>query len=207
LTGKILLSSHGAIELWFAYNDRTASVLASDVTVDVMRRDQDARIPALEELDQRRFATPIQREVAESEIFLSEAIGYVRAHPAASVRMMPLKLWKFWSWFKTPRTNALNPTAPTSRFASAWDALYTATYTPILLLSLAGLYLARGHWRRHGLLLLLFAGYSALHTLVYGFTRLRVPIDQFLIVYAAFAVVALAAAGRPAAEARPIVTA
>ena len=191
LTGKVLISSHGAIELWFAYNERTVEVLSSDITVDVMRRDRRERLPELQLLDARSFRLPIEKEVAESEIFLAAALDYVRANPAAPLQMAPLKIWKFWSWFKNPRTNALSPSAANSLLADSWEAVYTLSYLPVLVFAVGGIYLMRRNWRQHAIFLLLFAGYTALHAVVYGFTRLRVPIDQFLMVYAAVAAVAV----------------
>lgn len=186
LTGKIFLTSHADITAWLGYNKDTGHVLANDISVDVMKKNLDEKIPELKELKKKKFPNSISLEAAKGRLFYSLAFKYVRENPWESIKLMPLKLWKFWSPFKNPRTNSLEKNR--SSLSTWWDIAYTFYYLPILLLAVMGMFFSRKKWKDYSLILLLFLGYSLLHTVVYGFTRLRVPLDQFLIIFACVAI-------------------
>lgn len=185
-TGMIFLTSHGAIEAWLGFNKDTRHVLANDISVDVMKKNLYERIPQLKELTLKKFPNSISLEAAKARLFYSLAFKYMWENPWESITLMPLKLWKFWSPFKNPRTNSLN--ANPSTLSKWWDIAYTCYYLPLLLLAVMGIFYSRKKWEDYSLILLLFLGYSILHAVVYGFTRLRVPLDQFLIIFACFAI-------------------
>ncbi len=186
LTGKIFLTSHGAIEAWLGFNKDTRYVLANDISVDVMKQNMEEKIPGLEELKKIKFPNSISLEAAKARLFYAQAFKYMWENPWESIKLMPLKLWKFWSPFKNPRTNSLDENR--SSLSKGWDITYTCYYLPILLLTTVGIFISRKKWQDYFLLLLLFLGYSILHALVYGFTRLRVPLDQFLVIFACYAI-------------------
>ena len=185
-TGEYFITSHGAIELWFGYNKATSNVIKNDISVDRMRALQEAEIPELKRIRQENHPNLISREAEESKIFLRHAIDYVLNNPWPSIKMMPIKFWKFWSWNYNPV-----PTNPDPLQDRLRRIAYTVSFLPILILSLVGIFFTRDTWRTHSIFLLIFVGYSALHTIVYGFSRLRVPIDQFLMIYAAYTLVFL----------------
>jgi len=186
LSGDIFVCTRG-IELWFGFNKDSRNVIASDVTVDIMRRGIAKQFPQLRELHVKYPNGGIKSEVAENRIYLKETIAFIKKEPGKAIGMMPLKFWKFWSWKKTPRTNSLNEKR--GRSDVIWDFLYSLSYIPVLLFGILGIYLQRKKWRDHSLLLLVFLGYSLMHAIIYGFSRLRVPIDQFMIIFAACALV------------------
>lgn len=186
-TGQFFLTSHGAVEFWCAYNVNTLEIIKKDLSVDILKLDLKKTIPELRELEKKAYPYSIQREAAESKIFIKQALRFIQAHPIDSLKMMPLKLWKFWSWEKTPVSNSLDKER--SVLSLIWDAIYPFYYGPLFFLSMLGLYMSRKWWRQYSVLFLYLIFYTIFHACVYGFTRLRVPLDQFLMIFASFLLV------------------
>jgi len=184
-TGRAFVTSHGAIELWFAYNKDTQHIISNDISVDKMRVGLEDRLPVIKSIRNRQELTPIEREIREADVFKKEAFMYVLEHPVESFEMIPMKLWKLWTWRYSPV-----PTCPDPRQDMLRRSVHALSYGLLLVLSAIGLGLNfSGQWRHHSLVLLYFVCYSALHAIIYGFSRLRWPIDQFLIIYAAYTVI------------------
>ncbi|MFQ6070844.1 MAG: glycosyltransferase family 39 protein [Candidatus Aminicenantales bacterium] len=186
LSDQFLISTHGAIEVWFGYNRDTLHVVSNDITVDSMRRNLKDKVPALKEVETGMFRSSIEREAEEGRVLLREALDFALKNPVLSLRMIPVKLWKFWSWNYNPVPTTSDPVQDILR-----QVIYTVSYFPLLFLAFPGVVISRRIWRTHSIFIMLFIGYSALHALVYGFSRLRVPLDQFLIIYASVTLVFL----------------
>lgn len=184
LTGKFFITTHGAIEIWLGYNKDSLRVISHNISVDTMKKNLTEKIPELKEIREKDYSAPILREVEEKRIFLKNALNFARSNPWLSIKMMPIKFWKLWTWNYNPVPSSQNSFEDLMR-----RVVYTLSYLPILVLALYGIVLTRHFWRSHSILFLLFFGYSLLHTVVYGFSRLRVPIDQFLIIYSAYTVI------------------
>ncbi|MGA1871237.1 MAG: glycosyltransferase family 39 protein [bacterium] len=185
LTGKFFVTTRGAIEIWFGYNDDSFEIINNNISVDKMRKDLDEKVPSLKGVRQRNYHSSIFKEIEEYKIFINEAIAFIINNPWQSFKMMPIKFMKFWSWNFNPIPF---PRSTESFLFKIRRIVYTISYLPILLLGILGIWLTRYCWRTHSIFLLIFIGYSVMHTIIYGFTRLRVPIDQFLIIYAAYSI-------------------
>lgn len=180
LTGRAFVTSHGAIELWFAYNDETEAMLRRKGSVDWMRYGITSKIPALSDIRSEPGLAPIDREIREADAFRQAALSYLAANPGQSLRMMPLKLLRLWSWNYNPVPTSPDPAQDKMR---RW--VHALSYGPVLLLAIAGVgFHIRKLHVAHMLPFMYFACYSALHAAVYGLSRLRWPIDQFLLIYA-----------------------
>jgi len=183
-SGKIFITSHGAIEVWLGYNPETENVLRNDISVDTMKLDLEKKIPEIGRLRSEDHASLISEEAEESRVFIREALSFAARNPGLCLKMVPLKLWKYWSWNYNPVSPSAN--APAAKW---WPAVYTLSYSPVLILALFGVFIKRPTVRSPAILLLFFLGYSLLHAALYGFSRLRIPLDQFLMIYAASAIV------------------
>jgi hypothetical protein len=182
LTGRFFVTTHGAVELWFAFNDDTRRVIHDNRSVDRMRRGLEKRFPEIAAIRARNDLRPIDRELLEADVYRKQALTWIRRHPLDVLTMMPLKTRKLWTLFYNPV-----PTSPDPRQDFLRRFVHAVSYGLLLVFALAGI--ARGAatpLRRHALLLFYFAAYSLLHAIVYGFSRLRWPMDQFLILYAGF---------------------
>ncbi len=107
---------------------------------------------------------------------------FLSASPARAVRFTARKLIEFWS----PVPDAV--TSATGRIEAARDWASILSYIPVLLLALVGVVLLRREARR----LLPVYGYLLTLTAVYAVflptTRYRLPLDFFLVVFAAYTV-------------------
>lgn len=183
-TGRFfVVSLRSAEAVWFAYNEDSRYVISHDISVDRMRDKFEERVPGLTRSMYGVESSDVTLEVKASDLFLADAIDYMRAHPVECAAMLPIKFIKFWSFILNPR-----PPSSDGLFIRLWPMVYTASYLPVLFFGLAGMLTERGSWKRHSILIFFFIGYSLMHTAVYGFSRLRLPLDQFLMIYASCAV-------------------
>jgi hypothetical protein len=130
-------------------------------------------------LDDRDFKAltfpPQTTEVSKNRTYLHRALRWMLEHPGRVIALIPTKLWNMWR--------------PTYAGASLLNTIVTyATYPLLLLLSVAGLVIAR---RRGplGLALIALVGYHlAFHGITTGTIRYRVPVVAVLTVLAGVAV-------------------
>ncbi len=185
-TEELFITTHGGIEFWFAFNDSTAYCLTNNLSVDYLRHDVEEKVPALAELEQQRFANEIAREYAYNSTFVKQGLDNIGHDPQQALRNIPLKFQKFWSLQKNPRTNSLDENR--SSLSYYWDVFYTLYFTPLLLLGILGFWWVTRQYPHSWIFWLLILLFTIAHSLIYGFTRLRVPLDTLLILYASFAI-------------------
>lgn len=185
LTGKIfVVTLRGALAVWYGYNSDSFGVIRENVSVDSMGENLEDKVPGLREIENKEYPASINREVDMTEILLKHALNFALSNPWLCLKMMPIKFWKFWTWNYNPV-----PTSEDKNQDVLRRKVYIVSYLPLLIFAILGIVLTRKNWRTLSIFYLLFFGYSLLHTILYGFTRLRVPIDQFLMIFAANAIV------------------
>ena len=173
LSGRPAVTTHGAIEVWLGFNAQTRAHMESRTSVDRMRPARYELVNGLRELG--TFDTAISREVAEARLYLAAALLYARENPWDCIGTCADKFECFWTWELNPRSDA--------RFFKVWSLIYAVSYIPILCMGLLGI--ATLAYRRGGMsapLWVIFA-YTLMHSVVFGFTRLRLPMDQMLMVF------------------------
>lgn len=118
-------------------------------------------------------------ELAQSQWFMDRAMTYVKAHPAAFVRLTLTKLGQFWSY--APQTGVHYP--------AGWLPTYLVYYVAALVLAVAG---ARRAWASGGtaaagavLVLLFLLGLSSLQSLYYVEGRHRWAVEPMLLALSA----------------------
>lgn len=106
-------------------------------------------------------------EVERDAEYRRQALRWMADNPGQVVALAPKKLWNMWR--------------PTYEGASTINNVVTyATYLPLVVASLIGLYRARRH--PVGILLLTAVGYHlVVHGLVTGMIRFRLPVEAFLL--------------------------
>ena len=114
-------------------------------------------------------------EVARDALMKRLALDYMKEDPARTARVMLKKFHRFWN----PWPNAEGYDKGLYKLAAV------ASFGPVLLLSLAGLWVLRDRWREWGVIWL-FVGYlTALHMVAMGSIRYRLPLEPLLIACAA----------------------
>jgi 4-amino-4-deoxy-L-arabinose transferase-like glycosyltransferase len=127
--------------------------------------------------------------IARDSWWLHRGLDWVRDHPGEWAHGLRVKLVAFWSWNLNPRTYGDTGLKQT---------LYTASYVPLVLLALAALagLLSPGRRRQLSFILLSLGLFTLMHLAIFGYTRLRAPIDLLLMVLASLTLVDAAQAVR-----------
>ena len=135
------------------------------------------------------WATGTRSASGHSRYFLHRTAAYFRDHPAASLRLLARKVLQAINGTEVPRGRRLYADRSYSSVLRVllwrWGIAFpTGLFIP---LGLLGLWLARGSWRRHGLI----AGAIAVQAiLLLGFfvtARYRAPALPLFALYAAYA--------------------
>lgn len=120
------------------------------------------------------IGNPIERDRAMRDA----AVGYIAGHPGRFVELAGIKFLHFW------RLWPLHP----AYADPATVIVSVAALAPVLLLAAVGIFQARHELRRISPVLLFGLGYTAIHLVMPATIRYRLPLEPFLIVFAAYAV-------------------
>lgn len=169
--GRWTLATNGGYNLWLGNN------AASDM-------DEPCRVPTPAAMDERIIASG--SEIFADSLFSATALDFIRREPARFVARTLLKALLFWR---------LDPSPVTASYfsASGWAAAVSLlTVAPLLLLALWGVGKAPPPLRQRLMLFIYFAAvYTAVHAVMIVKVRLRLPLDHFVIMLAAYGAVEL----------------
>ena len=139
------------------------------------------------------------RERAEDDAYTRLAFAHMAADPLGTLELKLRNIWYFVSPTLTPsRDPTAEPvfhldahgqfTIENSRPRPAVDRIaYTASYLPVALLALAGVWIRRRDVRAAAILGSVAATFAVVHAVYFPTTRYRAPIDFVLLLYAAVA--------------------
>jgi hypothetical protein len=116
------------------------------------------------------IANPIERDRA----LRNAAIAYIVNNPRRFVELAGLKflrIWRLWPVHEAYRTTTA-------------IVVLIVSFVPVLLLSGLGLYTSRNKLRRLSPVLFFGIGYTAVHMVLVGTIRYRLPLEPFLIIFA-----------------------
>ncbi|HKO42658.1 MAG TPA: glycosyltransferase family 39 protein [Pyrinomonadaceae bacterium] len=114
-------------------------------------------------------------EVRQNAWFIDKALDYIRQHPQETAVRAFRKVAAGFSWTLNPRRE---------RFV---QVVYFLSYVPVLLMAIAGAWLARRRWRDYGLIAGLFLSFIIVTAIFFAHTSHRVFLDVYLIIFAAYA--------------------
>ncbi len=190
LTGEFpLVGAHGAEAIWSANCDEAVVATDADSSYDAVAiLPQYARGP----LSIGQFHTRLtpHETLAARDRFSAATRTWVQANPGTFLRLVGTRFLRIWD----PRFHPRRWGARELEGHSQRNLVQILAYTPLLLL--AGLALARvardPERRRFVVFSVLVLGlYSSSHAIGAGYSRVRLPLDPFLIVLAALPVSAL----------------
>jgi 4-amino-4-deoxy-L-arabinose transferase-like glycosyltransferase len=115
----------------------------------------------------------------------AKGLQFVHEHPGKFLTLMGKKFLWFWS----PIPDAV--TSGRERGGAFRDWLAMGSYSPILVLALVGFALSARQWRLLLPVYLYFLTFTAAHSVFMPTTRYRLPLDFFLVLFAAYSVSAL----------------
>ena len=181
LTGKILISTHGPFGLWQGNNPYSLDLIRDNVSLDeVYRRDPAPEIYQRYPLRPNVPRHPVD-SVAAANAYAEETKRFIKENPTVFVQLAAWKFAKFWSPF-------YNPISKEYAYGGALirQVGHITTYLPILVLSIPGAFvLHRQHQAGTWLLLGLVGFYTIAHMIAMGYSRLRLPLDPILMIFAA----------------------
>jgi 4-amino-4-deoxy-L-arabinose transferase-like glycosyltransferase len=167
--GRFTLSTETGEEFWKANGPQTFNYYPAG-SIDLSFA---AALRAMSPADRAALRAMHDDETARSDWFMARGFAYVRAHPGQTLVGALRKEAAAFSWRLSPAKGL------------AAQALYAASYVPILLLGLAGMAATRRGWREHSLIYLQFAGFALVTAVFWAHTSHRVYLDVYLMVFAA----------------------
>jgi 4-amino-4-deoxy-L-arabinose transferase-like glycosyltransferase len=164
----VLVESKGMHNLYMGNNPLTQEYLQRAISLDEIWHDP--RLPP----------APVGLSSAALEAwYRSQIFEFIVQRPLAYIQLLGTKFLSFWSIFLNPSPEKnINPTVRLIR-----NLAYTLSYTPLLILGGVGIWLnfTRPETR---LVVLILGFYTLVHVLIWGTTRMRIPLDTLLALYA-----------------------
>lgn len=175
LTGAVTLATESGLQLWDGNNAYTFSYYPAQ-SIDKSKL---AAFDALTAQDRSELEALGYNEALEDHWFLRKGIDYIREHPWTTLMNGFRKLGAAFGVLPSPRK-------------SSWpNVIYAASYTPIMLLGVFGMWMRRRHWREDAAIYALFVCFAMITALFFGHTSHRSYLDVYWIVFGSGALVAL----------------
>ncbi len=169
LTGSPQLTTQAGFFLWLGNNEHTFSRYPHD-SID---RSQEIALAASTDRDRAEQAALRNDELAIDRWYRDKALAFILAHPIETIRSAAYKVASVFCWLPSPRHGFWS------------NLIVAASYGPIMLLAIAGMWMARREWRDHLAVYVQFATFAAVTAAYFGHTSYRSYLDVFLIVFAA----------------------
>jgi len=185
-----LLPTRNGVNL-FKGNSEYTDLLVPRYTVDLL----DSTLRAL--LRERGLPAKSLTSPAADRHFAAEAWRFIRIHPFRTIRRKLLNVAYLFSPAMIPRYLLRREArlAPVGKgdfrvegaFRRTWvkELLYVASYTPLLILGIAGFLMRKPFWWKDRILLAIAGCFIGVHALYFSTTFHRVPMDFILIFYSA----------------------
>jgi hypothetical protein len=149
-------------------------------TVDLMKGDKDWSYALRQQYPDRTFTEGEKDKWAQSA-----AIEYIKANVGTTVRRDLIKFSDFWGlereFIAYVQYGAISPPR---WFALIAGASIVAGYAGLVIIGVAGMWLAAPGRREHVMLLLPIVFITAIHTIVYGHSRYHIPLMPIFGIYA-----------------------
>jgi len=164
--GRPLLATNGGYNLWLGNNP------ASDI-------DSPCSVPTPPDMDERIISSG--SEIYADSLFSATARSFILAEPGVFVKRTLLKALFFWR---------LDPSPVTASYLRSYRMVRAAgllTFLPLLLLTFWGYRKAPPQVKKRMALFMYYAlAYTAVHAVMIVKVRLRLPLDNFIIMMAAY---------------------
>ena len=180
----IFISSKGMANTYMGNNPLTMEYISQGISLDKLWKDERFEWPptGLSRADERRW-------------YLANVVEFANQYPSDYSRLLYRKLLSFWS----PN---INPSIEYSGGSNVWsddagalfgysfksirNITYTVSYVVLLALSVLGFANSISSRHEAWLALLILLVYTFINVLVWTSTRLRIPLDSLLSIFAGF---------------------
>jgi 4-amino-4-deoxy-L-arabinose transferase-like glycosyltransferase len=175
LTGSPVLTTQSGFFLWLGNNPYTFAHYPHE-SID---RSQTVAVKALTLQEMAGIKALETNEAAVDQWFRQKGLEYIREHPWQTFNNGFRKIGAAFGWLPSPRR-------------SFWPNLvHLASYGPVMILGLWGMWAGRRHWREHMIFYWLFFSFAAVTAVFFGHTSYRAYLDVYWIVFAAGALAQL----------------
>ena len=174
--GIFNLSTNGGRNLWLGNNEKATPHTGSN-------------LPPTKEIEEQ--LNQAQNEVQKDQVYSRAAWEFIRNHPQQTAILFIKKSLAFWRWDPSPTTDGY-----VKQNKLLWW-ISVLSFGPIFLLSLFGFAFSSPKVKKATMLFWLYAAaFTFLHAVYFPKVRFRLPLDQFLMVMAGFAVMVIFAKAR-----------
>jgi 4-amino-4-deoxy-L-arabinose transferase-like glycosyltransferase len=191
----MLVNASSGINFWMTNNDTYYESGKNAIIVDCYAEQHHSKFcadwVAVDTRMRNSKMTEDQVRLEWERISWQKGIEFIEASPLRFAWLSVRRFLTYWS----PIPDAVTTDSGSGGNARVWVAVLS--YTPVLLLALAGFALTRSRWRQ----LLPIYGYFLVFIVAYSVfmptTRYRLPLDFFLVIFAAVTLLRLGALWRP----------
>ncbi len=170
VVGRPVLDSGAGASFWAAHNPQTFSRYPAG-TIDASI---EQAFDAMSLADRKKLQGFSGDEFARDEWYLARGQAYLSQQKLGEkLTEAGRKVLAGFSWVLVPAKPGLA------------QLIYFLSYTPILVLGLAGMALTWRVWRRHSLIYLQFLIFITISAVMWAHTNHRAPLDIYLIVFSA----------------------
>lgn len=179
----ILINSASGINFWLANND-TYYKYGKISVVPPCRKGYEETTYCIEkkalkkELSGKHLGDMEYIQTEEARAW-EKGIQFIKANPEQTIKLSGRKFLEFWSPFPNTVSNRSN-----NRWSKE-NILSLISYMPVLLLAIIGVYLTRREWYKLLPVYAYFFALTAPYIIFLPTTRYRLPLDFFLIMFAA----------------------
>ncbi len=172
----IPIYAKGMQNVYMGNNPLTLEYMEKRVSLDKIW--EDGRLP-------RPY--PEMAAAERDEWYLVEIIKFIKHDPILFSKLLPTKIVAFWSVRLNP-----DPVTPLpGSLKILREPIYTLSYAPLLGLALLGLILSIGQREEPMLFIFIFVSFTIFHMMGWSATRLRIPLDSFLAIFAGYGLIKL----------------
>jgi 4-amino-4-deoxy-L-arabinose transferase-like glycosyltransferase len=126
--------------------------------------------------------TETQRHIEGERIAWQKGLEFVEESPLRFVKFSLQRFLRYWS----PIPDAVSSSAGTG--GSERNMVAIVSYTPVLILGIVGIFLTRFQWRQLMPIYGYFLVFMSVYSIFLPVTRYRLPLDFFLVIFAAVAI-------------------
>ncbi len=170
VTGAPILYSNGGFSLWTS-NHRLTFDFFPNQSIDAAQEAEwldvsPAQRHAVYEMHDPQF-------LRQTRWFWNRGMEFIQTHRLQTAKRAIRKIWIAFSPIFSPNHSA------------AFNAIYMASYLPILILAPIGIWRSRADWRRLGFIYLLIASFAVSCAIFWGHTSHRMYLEPCLMLFAA----------------------
>jgi 4-amino-4-deoxy-L-arabinose transferase-like glycosyltransferase len=170
ITGSPILYSNGGQALWAANHAQTFDYFPR-LSIDEASEAEYGSLSAADRRELKALNDP--HGIGQAQWYWNKGMAFILANPGLTLKRAVYKVWIAFS-------PVFSPGKP-----GAFQIVYFLSYFPLLVLSVAGAWLARRRWRELGYIYMLVLSFALGCAVLWGHTSHRMYVEPYLMILAA----------------------